>query len=118
MDEIQENLIDNYKNPKNNCILPDYTNTFKMANYSCGDEIEIFLKITGNRVELASFVGEGCSIAIATASMLTEHLVGKSVEYITTFTAEDLENLIGFRLSINRRKCALLSLQATKNSLK
>jgi nitrogen fixation protein NifU and related proteins len=119
MNPYQEEILDNYKNPRN-FGKPSWkhTCTGKRQNISCGDEVEIFLQIKNNRILNLNFIGEGCSIAIGTASILTSELVGKSVEEILRFSHEMLLELLGIELTPFRQKCATLSLEAIKNALK
>lgn len=118
MNEYQEQLLDNYHNPRN-FGKPnfDYTHTAKVSNLSCGDELQVWLKVSSGIVEDICFEGEGCSISIATASLLYSEIKGKSIEDIITFKDDYSTSLVGIPLTISRIKCALLSLEAVKNSL-
>ena len=86
MNEYQEQLLENYHNPKN-FGKPKFNSTHsaKVANLSCGDELQVWLKVSGDGlIENISFNGEGCSISIATASLLYEALLGKNISLINT----------------------------------
>lgn len=96
-------------------------------NPSCGDEIELFLRVRDGVIEECTFEGVGCSICLASASMLTQALRGKTVaqakglyqafkDWITVrdpqpspVDLEDLEALGGVRHYPVRLKCALLA---------
>ena len=119
MNEYQEQLLEHYHNPKN-FGEPSFTptNSAKVTNLSCGDELEVWLKInTDGLIEDISFTGEGCSISIATASLLYDTLKGKNIDYIKTLNEDFAVDLIGIPLTISRIKCAALSVDALKKSL-
>ncbi len=99
--------------------MKDSTNFFTGSNSSCGDEITIFLKVKNDRIEDASFDGRGCTISMASAALLTEHIKGKTLEEVKKFTKETHLKLLGFDLSSNpsRLKCALLSFVVLKENL-
>lgn len=117
MDIYKENILDHYKNPRNNCRLKGATCSRKETNSSCGDELEIFIKIKDNRCECASFLGHGCAISKASISMLTEKLEGMSIDEIKKLTKDDIIEMLGIDISMGRMKCALLSLKAAINAL-
>ena len=85
------------------------------SNPLCGDEIDIHLKIESNKVEEVEFEGRGCAISQASASMLTEMVTGKDLEFVKDLKKEDiLENIGLLNLGPARIKCALLSLKVLK----
>jgi nitrogen fixation NifU-like protein len=118
MDEFKEQIIDNYKNPHNFGIPNDdnFTSS-KVTNVSCGDEIEIYTKVEEGIVSQINFTGRGCSISIASASLLSEALKNKRVEEIQAYSDENLKALIGIPLTTTRLVCAQLALKAIKNSI-
>lgn len=98
--------------------MSDSTHKFMMQNLSCGDEVEMFLKVDSKgKVEKASFEAEGCSISIASASMLTEFLVGKNINDVKAFDYDVVLDLLGIPLTTARLKCAVMSLEAVKKSI-
>lgn len=118
MNEQQEVILDNYKNPKN-ASNPDWEPTHKgvAQNLSCGDSIEIKLLVKEDVIKDIRFIGEGCSIAIASASMLTEKAKGQKVKEIKGLTIEDVLEIVGIELTMSRQKCALLSLDALQKAI-
>jgi nitrogen fixation NifU-like protein len=91
----------------------DYT--YEDDNPLCGDRIRIDLRVDENdRVTEAAFSGEGCAIAVASADLLVEEIVGKTLEEIKGLGKEDLLKIIGIQLGPVRLKCALLSLKVLK----
>lgn len=118
MNEQQQVLLDHYHNPRNFGKPEAYTHTKQLQNLSCGDEITIFLTVGGGEhITSAKFEGEGCSISIAAASLLTEKLVDMKLSDVLEMDYEDMIGLIGITLTTSRVKCAVLSLEAVKEAL-
>jgi nitrogen fixation protein NifU and related proteins len=75
----KEAILEHYKHPRNRGRLEPATVSQEGVNPSCGDELELFLRVDNNRVTDAKFIGEGCAISQASASMMTEAIKGKSL---------------------------------------
>lgn len=119
MDEIyQEKILEHYKNPKNNKLLILPTHSAKEANHVCGDIIEIHLRENDGKIEETGFKGKGCALSIASASIITEHIKGKSKEQIQNIQKDDLTELLGSQIPKSREECVMLSLKAVKNAIK
>ena len=86
-DLYQEVILYHTKNPRNFGKLSSVSHDAKGHNPLCGDRLELYLFLDGERIEGVSFVGAGCAISTASASMMTETLKGK--------TAQEAEALIG-----------------------
>ena len=81
LDQLYRSVImDHYKKPRNKGSLEDGSVTIDMNNPTCGDRIHLTLQVTNGIVENAKFDGEGCSISMASASMMTQAVKGKPVE--------------------------------------
>jgi nitrogen fixation NifU-like protein len=78
----QDIILDHYRRPRHRGRLPGAQASAAVRNPLCGDEIEIALALDGDRVRDARFEGRGCSIAQASASMLTELIIGKTRDEI------------------------------------
>jgi nitrogen fixation protein NifU and related proteins len=76
----QEMILDHYKNPRNCCSLKDPTHTASGDNPLCGDQLDIFLNIEAGRINEITFLGSGCAVSQASASLMTEHLKGHTIE--------------------------------------
>jgi len=116
MDDLyREVIVDRYKNPQFRGSLDPNDYTFEDSNPLCGDHIRIDLRVdeTG-RVTEAAFDGHGCAISQASADLLLESVVGKSIEEVKQLTKEDILDLLGIDLGPVRLKCALLSLKVLK----
>jgi NifU-like protein involved in Fe-S cluster formation len=118
MNEYQEQLQDHFKNPRNYGKpenMEDYSESF-IQNLTCGDEIKSFVKIKDKTIYDIKFVADGCSICIATASLLSEELIGKDLTYLEIFNEDQLLSLVGIPLTTSRKNCALLSLESFKKA--
>ena len=81
LDQLYRSVImDHYKNPRNKGSLDENTVTIDMNNPTCGDRIHLTLKLNDGIVEDAKFDGEGCSISMSSASMMTQIVKGKKLE--------------------------------------
>jgi len=76
----QEVILDHYRKPRNKGHLDGATHAITMNNPLCGDVIELMLRVEGGSIAEARFLGRGCSISLASASMLTGRVRGKSLE--------------------------------------
>lgn len=78
LDQLYRSVImDHYKNPRNKGSLEGDAVTIDMNNPTCGDRIHLTLKVMDGVVEDAKFDGEGCSISMSSASMMTQLIKGK-----------------------------------------
>ncbi|MDW0110982.1 Fe-S cluster assembly sulfur transfer protein SufU [Sporosarcina aquimarina] len=81
LDQLYRSVImDHYKTPRNKGVLESSNVTIDMNNPTCGDVIHLTLQVEDNMVKDAKFEGEGCSISMASASMMTQLIKGKNVE--------------------------------------
>ena len=77
----QEVILDHGKSPRNFRDVEDATAHAHGANPLCGDQLVVYLKLDdGKRIEDVSFVGKGCAISVASASMMTELVKGRTVD--------------------------------------
>ena len=114
-DIYREIILDHYRNPRNKGKLSDADVTIHDSNPLCGDEIDIHLKVEGDRIKDIKFEGRGCAISQASASMLTEMILNKPLSSVKNITKDDiLENIGLTNLGPARIKCALLSLKVLK----
>jgi nitrogen fixation NifU-like protein len=74
----QEVLLDHYRKPRNKGVLEAATADAQGRNPLCGDEVNVAIKMDGDRVEAVKFTGQGCSISQASASVMTQLVAGKS----------------------------------------
>lgn len=116
----REQLLDHYHNPSNYGTLEDPDVEIEMDNPTCGDMIHLTARLDAEgRVAEVRFEGRGCVISMASSSIFTEEIVGKTPEEISAMGLEEIQEMMGgIRLSMGRVKCALLPLQAMKEGLK
>lgn len=111
----RELILDHYKNPRNHGKLEPADISFEDDNPLCGDRLRIDIRLNENkRVKEVAFSGQGCAISQASASMLTEEILGKSLDELKQIGKENVLNLLGIELGPVRLKCALLSLKVLK----
>lgn len=114
-DIYREIILDHYRNPRNKGKLPDADISTHDSNPLCGDEIDIHMKIFGDKITDVKFEGRGCAISQASASMLTEMVMNKPLTNIKDIAKTDiLENIGLTNLGPARVKCALLALKVMK----
>ena len=81
LDQLYRSVImDHYKNPRNKGSLDENSVTIDMNNPTCGDRIHLTLKLEDGVVQDAKFDGEGCSISMSSASMMTQIVKGKKLD--------------------------------------
>jgi nitrogen fixation NifU-like protein len=132
-DLYQQLILDHCKHPRNFHELPAASRSAQGHNPLCGDQLKLFLAMDGDTVRDASFVGSGCCISKASASLLTDHIKGKTKaelqktfdlvhDMVTTGKANgDLGKLAAFagvHKYPARVKCAILSWHALMAALK
>ena len=91
-DQLRRLVLDHYKNPRNRVNEPmtDASIVERGHNPQCGDEIEVGLYIEDQTIRDIKFRGRGCSICIATASIMTEHIKGQSLTASTQLATTTL----------------------------
>ena len=118
MDDLyRDYILEHYRRPHNFGVLDTPTATFEGANPLCGDRITMQLGIRDGVVAEIAFTGRGCAISQASASLLTDEIMGMPVEKAEAFRADDLLELLGIEISPARLKCAMLSLETLEHAL-
>ncbi len=115
MDDLYRELIlDHYQHPHNHGEIPDADIMYEDSNPLCGDRIRIYIKTKDNIVTDVKFNGKGCAVSQASASMLTDELMGKSLDEIKKLDKQFILDMLGIPLGPTRIKCALLPLKVIK----
>lgn len=124
-DLYQEIILDHSRHPRNSGELEDASGEAQGNNPLCGDRVTVYVRLDGDRIAEATFVARGCAISVASASMMTEIVKGKTLEeakevferfhgQLTGGDAEpmseddELAALMGVRDFPTRIKCATL----------
>ena len=115
-DFYREEILEHYTNPHHYGTLADPDISHEESNPLCGDRIrfDIELDEEGNRITDVRFSCVGCAISKASASMLSDLIVGKSLEEIKGLDKDELLDELGIDLGPVRLKCALLPLKVVK----
>lgn len=133
MDPYREEILEHWRNPQNFGEMKNADLVIDQVNPLCGDEITFFFKFSRqihprgeSKVSVGehprgvireiSFTANGCAISIASASMLSEEIKGKSVKELEKITGEDILELLGGTVAPARLKCAFLPLEAIRKA--
>ncbi len=113
---MNEKLMKHYENPSNRGKLEDYSVIGSVGNDSCGDKMDVYLKIEGDIITDISYYTFGCGSAVATASLMSEKIKGKTIEYAYHLTSKQvLDEISGFKGLPNKKTdCASLFEKAIK----
>jgi len=134
LDDLYRRVImDHYKNPRNRGKFDaSEAVTIDLNNPTCGDKISLQMQVEDGTVKDAKFVGEGCSISMSSASMMTDAVKGKSLDEAlqmaekfsglmkgedVEFEYEDIEALSGVNKFPARIKCATLAWNALRKGI-
>lgn len=111
-----EKVLDHFSNPRNVGEIPDADGIGEVGNAKCGDIMKMYLKVDGGIITDVKFKTFGCGAAVATSSMATELIKGKSIDEALQLTnkavVEALDGLPAVKLH-----CSVLAEQAIKAAL-
>ena len=119
MDEslYRDHILEHYKHPQNFGKLEDPDLEFEDNNPLCGDELKVELKLDDEgKIAEVGFIGHGCAISQAAASMASEELAGLTPDELLKLDRSFILDLLGINISATRMKCALLSLKVIKGA--
>ncbi|KOP66983.1 Fe-S cluster assembly sulfur transfer protein SufU [Paenibacillus solani] len=134
LDDLYRRVImDHYKNPRNRGKFEADAVTIDLNNPTCGDRISLQLKVENGVVADAKYTGEGCSISMSSASMMTDAVKGKTLDEAISLANrfsslmqgedvefeeyEDIEALSGVNKFPARIKCATLAWNALRKGI-
>jgi nitrogen fixation protein NifU and related proteins len=118
-EERMELILDHYENPRNYGALDDARVVKEWGNPGCGDIITIYLNVDDEgRITNASFVGEGCTVSQAATSMITEIVIGKTLDEVEAMGPDVILDILGQELGMARPKCTTLGLTTVKLAVK
>lgn len=115
--EYSEKVMDHYRNPRNVGKIDDADAVGIAGSLTCGDQLKIYLKIKDGIVTDAKFQTFGCGSAVASSSILTEMIIGKSVDEVRKITNKDIVDELG-GLPPEKMHCSVMGYEALEDALK
>jgi nitrogen fixation NifU-like protein len=120
MDNLYRDFIlEHYRNPHNQGVLEPHDLQFADSNPTCGDELSMTLRLDEATQQVAdvAFIGRGCAISQASASILTDELRGMTVDELRAIDPRDVVENLGVPIGPARLKCALLSYKVVQGAV-
>ena len=112
-----ETVMDHFTHPRNVGEIPDASGVGEVGNAKCGDIMKMYLKIKDDRIEDAKFETFGCGSAIASSSMATELIKGKTVDEALAITNKQVVEALG-GLPAYKLHCSVLAEESIKAAVK
>ncbi len=112
-----ELVMDHFSNPRNVGTIPDADGVGSVGNPVCGDLMKIFIKVKDDRIEDIKFQTFGCGAAIATSSMVTEMVKGKTLEEALTVSNKAVAEALG-GLPPQKMHCSNLAADGVHEAIK
>lgn len=115
----REEILDHYHSSAHRGRLDAPDRQVDMDNPLCGDRIHLEVALTDDHhsIDQVRFDGHGCAISQAAASILAEHVEGKTADEARAITAQEMVKLLGIPLTPARLKCGLLAWKALNRAL-
>lgn len=115
--DYTEKVKEHYKNPKNVGTMDNPSAVGEVGSLACGDALKLFLKIDNNGiVSDAKFQTFGCGSAVASASVLTEMIIGKHISEVEKITNQDIADALG-GLPPQKMHCSVMGHEALEEAL-
>ena len=112
-----EKVMDHFRNPRNVGVIENADGVGEVGNAKCGDIMKIYLKIENGIIVDVKFETFGCGSAIASSSMATEMIKGKTVEEALSLTNKEVVDALG-GLPAHKLHCSVLAEEAVKSAVK
>lgn len=116
-DEYTDKVIEHFMSPRNVGSMPDADGEGRFGDPGCGDSLTIYIKVQDNKISDISFLVFGCVAAIATSSITTELVKGKTLEEALELTDQDITDALD-GLPEYKLHCSVLGAEALKNAIK
>ena len=114
--QYSEKVMEHFKNPRNVGDMPDADGIGHVGNPVCGDIMELYIKVRDNVIVDAKFKTFGCGAAIATSSMVTELVKGKTIEEALKVSNSAVAEALGGLPKI-KMHCSVLAEEALKSAI-
>ena len=111
-----ETVMDHFMHPRNVGSIENADGVGEVGNAKCGDIMKIYLKIDDNRVTDVKFETFGCGSAIASSSMATEMIKGKTIDEALALTNKEVVDALG-GLPVHKLHCSVLAEEAVKSAI-
>ena len=115
--DYTEKVMDHYRNPRNVGTIDDADLIGEAGSLACGDSLKLFIKLDGNKVVDAKFQTFGCGSAVAASSILTEMIIGRTLDEVKKITNKDIANELG-GLPPEKMHCSVMGREALEDALK
>jgi len=115
--DYSEKVLDHYRNPRNVGTIEDADIVGEAGSLACGDSLKLFIKLDGNIIKDAKFLTFGCGSAVASSSILTEMIIGKTLDEVKKITNKDIAEQLG-GLPQQKMHCSVMGREALEDALK
>ena len=112
-----DTVMDHFMNPRNVGEIPDADGVGEVGNAKCGDIMKMYIKVKDNRIDDVKFETFGCGSAIASSSMATEMIKGKTIDEALAVTNKQVVEALG-GLPAHKLHCSVLAEEAIKSAIK